>query len=144
MGIILLVVGVVLMASGASVMSSAPDPDVSDPDFSQQSSDAMRAHARGAGLIMAGFLMVGISLMIIYMTNIRRVTKYMATETAPAVEIVGGAAGRGIAHGTQEAGGIKFDTGSQGPREVVKVKCRKCGYLDTEDADFCSKCGGRL
>ena len=143
LGIILLIVGVLLMMSGVSVMGSAPDPDVSDPDFSEQSSAAMRAHSRGAGLLMVGFLMVGISIMIIYATNIRKVTRYMATETAPAIEIVGGAAGRGLAQGTQDAGGIKFDTGSQ-TREIVKVKCRRCGYLDTEDADFCSKCGGRL
>ena len=28
-----------------------------------------------------------------------------------------------------------------GGREVVKIKCRNCGYLETEDAEFCSKCG---
>ncbi len=26
----------------------------------------------------------------------------------------------------------------------VRVKCRNCGYLETEDAEFCSKCGQRL
>jgi len=26
----------------------------------------------------------------------------------------------------------------------VRIKCRNCGYLETEDAEFCSKCGQRL
>ncbi|RAX19391.1 MULTISPECIES: zinc ribbon domain-containing protein [Actinomyces] len=27
------------------------------------------------------------------------------------------------------------------PAEVVRLRCRSCGYLETEDATFCSQCG---
>ncbi|MBE6482551.1 MAG: zinc ribbon domain-containing protein [Actinomyces ruminicola] len=30
------------------------------------------------------------------------------------------------------------------PAEVVKLRCRSCGYLETEDAAFCSQCGQRI
>ncbi len=30
------------------------------------------------------------------------------------------------------------------PKEVVKVKCRNCGSLESEDAAFCRKCGKPL
>jgi len=30
------------------------------------------------------------------------------------------------------------------PKEVVKVKCRNCGSLESEDAAFCRKCGKSL
>ncbi|MDU0348140.1 zinc ribbon domain-containing protein [Actinomyces sp. MRS3W] len=30
------------------------------------------------------------------------------------------------------------------PAEVVKLRCRSCGYLETEDAAFCSHCGQRI
>lgn len=34
--------------------------------------------------------------------------------------------------------------GGLGAREVVKVRCRGCGYLETEDARFCSGCGAPM
>jgi hypothetical protein len=144
-GIALVVVGIVLMVSGAAIQSSAPNPSPGDPDFWEKSNESMAKFGRGAAMIVIGFGMIAVGGIIIYITNIRKVATYMATETAPAIEIAGGAMGKGIAEGTQEGGGIKFDTGGASrPREVVKVKCRKCGYLDTEDATFCSKCGARL
>ncbi|PHP53690.1 hypothetical protein [Actinomyces ruminis] len=30
------------------------------------------------------------------------------------------------------------------PAEVVRLRCRSCGYLETEDATFCSQCGQRI
>ncbi|SDN25343.1 hypothetical protein SAMN05216355_101427 [Actinomyces ruminicola] len=39
-------------------------------------------------------------------------------------------------------GGAPGPTGS--PAEVVKLRCRSCGYLETEDAAFCSQCGQRI
>lgn len=32
----------------------------------------------------------------------------------------------------------------QAAKEVVKIKCRKCGNLESEDAAFCRKCGQPL
>jgi hypothetical protein len=30
------------------------------------------------------------------------------------------------------------------PKEVVRIKCRNCGNLEAEDAEFCRKCGKPL
>jgi len=30
------------------------------------------------------------------------------------------------------------------PRQEVRIRCRSCGYLETEDATFCSACGQRV
>ena len=37
-------------------------------------------------------------------------------------------------------------TGASGaaPRQEVRIRCRSCGYLETEDATFCSACGQRV
>jgi ribosomal protein L40E len=32
----------------------------------------------------------------------------------------------------------------EAPKEVVKIKCRNCGNLESEDAAFCRKCGQPL
>jgi hypothetical protein len=58
----------------------------------------------------------------------------LATETEGAVEVTASAVGRGLRAGM--AGGA---VGT-----VVKVKCRSCGYLETEDAKFCSQCSTAL
>lgn len=34
--------------------------------------------------------------------------------------------------------------GGLGRREVVRIRCRSCGYLETEDARFCSGCGAPM
>ena len=74
------------------------------------------------------------------------ISRYYAHETAPAIARNSEA----MAEGLRRAGGLKINiesrdlTSSTQVREVVKVKCRACGYLETEDATFCSKCGGRV
>jgi hypothetical protein len=145
-GLVLIIAGAALMAFGGLTIADAPDPDPGDPNFSKKSSEAMEKFAQGSIMLMGGFGMIAAGLLLIYITNIRRVARYMATETAPAVEIAGEAAGSGVARGTQRGGGIKLDVESDTSktREVIKVKCRKCGYLETEDATFCSKCGGKI
>ncbi|MGA1822778.1 MAG: hypothetical protein ACMUIG_09640 [Thermoplasmatota archaeon] len=77
-----------------------------------------------------------------------KIAKYSARETKDAVTIAGDGAGVGLATGIRRGGGIKLDMGGGGSRsssrEVVKIRCRKCGYLDSEDAKYCSKCGSRI
>lgn len=63
-------------------------------------------------------------------------TTYYAMETSPAL----GIASTAIAEGVRKAGAV----GVQPPQAAVRVKCRSCGYLDSEDATFCSRCGQRL
>jgi len=57
-----------------------------------------------------------------------------AGETAGAFEVTAGAAGRGLKAGLGEAAGST----------VVKLRCRECGYLETEDAKYCSRCRSAL
>jgi hypothetical protein len=52
---------------------------------------------------------------------------YLADETQEGVEKVASAITKGA-------------TGARGG-EVIKVRCRSCGYLESEDAKFCSGCG---
>ncbi|WP_219109172.1 zinc ribbon domain-containing protein [Actinomyces sp. 594] len=33
---------------------------------------------------------------------------------------------------------------AESPAQVVRLRCRSCGYLETEDATFCSQCGQRI
>jgi hypothetical protein len=53
---------------------------------------------------------------------------YLADETQDGVEKVTRAIRKGAGQGT-------------GGGEVIKVRCRACGYLESEDAKFCSGCG---
>lgn len=73
-----------------------------------------------------------------------KLASYSAMEAKDAVTIAGDGAGEGLARGVRRGGGIKFDPGRSRSREVVKIRCRKCGYLDSEDAKYCSKCGARI
>lgn len=39
---------------------------------------------------------------------------------------------------------IEHITRPQAPKEIVKIKCRKCSTLNDEDAKFCKSCGELL
>ena len=92
-----------------------------------------------------GGMLIMVGLVMIYYSQLRRITSYMATETAPAVTTTTHAAGDGLMTGINEAGGIKINMANQGAtKEIIKVKCPHCGYLESEDAEFCSKCGNKI
>ena len=81
-------------------------------------------------------IMIGAGGFALRLGLVRPVTGYVATEAASAIETAATAFGTGLrdaGFGAPGAGGT-----------VVRVKCRNCGYLETEDAEFCSKCGQRL
>jgi len=82
-----------------------------------------------------GFLLV-IGLAIFGASVTKPVSKYYATEMSPAMKITG----QSIAEGIKDSGIVS----SQGPKEIIKIKCPHCGYLESEDADFCSKCGKKI
>ena len=84
-------------------------------------------------LVAMPFLIVG--SILLKFGFMKPVSELVATETSGAVEHSSSAWGRGAGGGLREAG---FSFGS--PREVVKVKCRSCGFLESEDARFCSQC----
>jgi hypothetical protein len=89
------------------------------------------------------FIMIGFAM--IYYSQLRRITSFVATETAPAMTTTTHAAGDGLMSGINEAGGIKINVaGSGATNEVIKIKCRNCGYHESIDAEYCSKCGNKI
>lgn len=68
---------------------------------------------------------------------LKPVSEMVATETASAVEVSAGAVARGVKEGL--GGSTVFPSSI-----VVKVKCRACGYLESDDAKFCSSCRAEI
>ena len=141
-GIIFIILGISLFIYGTTYWGSGSKEKGEEGWFEENESQS-NLWFRYSALGML-FLFIGGAL--IYVTQIRKITKYYATETSPAIKTVGGAIGEGVADGIQRGGGIRItdDRRQNGPREVIKVKCRSCGYLETEDAEFCSKCGKKI
>jgi hypothetical protein len=83
---------------------------------------------------LGGFLTV-IGFGLISFSLIRPVSKYYATEATPAIKIASEAIGEGL----KDSGVGRTQT-----KEVIKIKCPHCGYLESEDAEFCSKCGKKI
>lgn len=83
------------------------------------------------------FLGIGLAVVGGYLSHfafLKPISEIVATETEGAVEITGSALGRGL----------QSSFGPVRTPEVVKIKCRACGYLETEDAKFCSHCRAPL
>ena len=76
----------------------------------------------------SGVLLLGVGGTMSKFGFLKPVSEYAASEMAGAVEHAAGAVGRGLS--ASGVGGA-----------VVKVRCRGCGYLESEDARFCSSCG---
>lgn len=134
-GIVLIIIGLVLFI-GFGIFAGPPTSEGS----------LMKGFGTAAlGMIasFAGFVMVGIGAMLLYLSFLGTVAKFYADETQPAVRTMGEGAGEGVATGIRKGGGIGERSGRK-RKDVVKVKCRGCGYLDTEDATYCSKCGEKL
>lgn len=86
-----------------------------------------------------GVVLLGLGGMALRLGLVRPVSGYVVTEASPAIEMGAAAVGRGL----RDAMGPPGPAGAA-PRPEVRVKCRNCGYLDTEDATYCSKCGSAL
>ena len=89
---------------------------------------------------MIGFICAVAGYQLYFVTHMRGIARYTAVETAPAAEIMTEAVASGLSRGFSKEGSSPFSQG----KEVIRIKCRQCGYLETEDADFCSKCGERM
>jgi hypothetical protein len=73
--------------------------------------------AFGAG----GMFMMVIGGVLLQFALVRKVSKYVATETSPAAEIMGNAVGKGVTSGIKNAGGIKLKhshNNESRPREI--------------------------
>ena len=91
------------------------------------------ALSRAAVFGFSGVLLFGVGGTMAKFGFLRPISEYTASETAGAVEHAAGAVGRGLT-----ASGV----GTSGA--VVRVRCRSCGFLESEDARFCSSCGGAV
>lgn len=74
---------------------------------------------------VGGFLLV-IGIGLVYLSQIKKVANYLATETTPAFTTMSQAVGKGIA---------------EGMKQEAKLECPYCGYKEENDAIFCSNCG---
>lgn len=98
--------------------------------FSNSYEETSRNSITWFGLSALGMILLFIGGILFYFSIIRPVSKYIAAEASPAVTTVSEAFGKGVK---------KTET-----EEVIKIKCPHCGYLESEDAEFCSKCGKKL
>ena len=124
---IMVAIGIPLIAVGAIISI------IGWTSFGRGSFDSAPTYGM---MFIGGAFMAMIGFSLLRLAFIRPVSKYVATEASPAMKI----AGQSIGEGLKESGIV---SGGQS-KEVVKIKCRNCGYLDTEDAEFCSKCGKKL
>jgi len=84
--------------------------------------------ATGGFLLVIGFGLLSLSI-------VRPISKYYISEASPAIKMASNSIGEGL----KESG---FQVTQE--KEVIKIKCPNCGYLESEDADFCSKCGKKI
>ncbi len=119
LGVPLIIIGIILAIFG----------------FTSFSSGGFTSAGGNAAIFMLGSIMAMIGFVLIRLSIIRPVSKYYATELSPAMKITGQSIGEGL----KESG-----VGSSKPKEIIKIKCPHCGYLESEDADFCSKCGKKI
>ncbi len=125
-GAFLVVVGVGLLIWNMATMEPPSGPD--DPGTGMGSAFV------GFSLFgFGGFVAVG-SLALASFAFRKSLSELAATDTEVAVEHSAGAFARGM----------RGVAGMGAPSTVVKVKCRSCGYLDSEDAKFCSGCAATL
>jgi len=118
-GIPLLIIGIILVIYGFTSFGSG--------SF-EEATGNMMIFAAGGFLTMIGFALVALTI-------VRPMTKYYATEMSPGIKI----ASQSIGEGLKESG-----AGGTPQKEVIKVKCPHCGYLESEDAEFCSKCSKKI
>lgn len=85
---------------------------------------------------VAGIVCIMAGAIYMRMGYLKAGSEIVATETSGAVQHATSAWARGLGTGLKESG---FSLGG-GATQVVKVKCRACGYLESEDARFCSRC----
>ncbi len=133
LGLVLVVAGLALFVGGIAIPFSAMQGFRQDP-FGFDPSGPFLAFFVVSGL---GMILFGIGGWALRLGLVRPVAGYVASEASPAIRVGAEALGEGL---RSSMGPIT----AASPATVVRVKCRNCGYLDTEDATYCSKCGQPL
>lgn len=135
-GVVCLVIGLGLFIMGpiATVLSiGMPTSDLDTFGYQAQS-----GFITFAIMGFLAFLFIAAGSTMMRFGFLKPVSEIVATETGGAVEHAGERAGAGLGRGWAQSGMV---TAGAPTREVVKIKCRGCGYLESEDARFCSGCG---
>jgi putative Mn2+ efflux pump MntP len=91
-------------------------------------------------LIFIGIVLFLVGFQLWYATKMDKISGYISRATGGSAKYTTEKVTDGFATGLEKHG---MSIGGGG-KEVVKIKCRNCGYLETEDAEFCSKCGERM
>jgi len=135
-GIILLILGVFFLGYG--LMNFGQGFQAPESSMSGFNSHINEAFSSIIFIALGGFfLLIGIAL--IYISKLRKITKYIATETAPAVETTTHAVGKGLGSGLKESKVLEKSS-----TENIKIRCPHCKYLESIDAEYCSKCGKKI
>lgn len=153
LGIILIIAGGILLIVGITTFAQ-PFTTSSREFFADPDGVMDRNSSAGFGGIamigLGGFAaMIGISLLTF--ANRGKIARYQAGEIAPVAKdtfnYVAKESSEGVKHlAGAIAEGVRSSQSAppNTPKEVVKVKCRSCGYLESEDAVFCSSCGKQI
>ncbi len=121
-GVIVLIVAITMIALSFVFSDFGPNLALMFPAF--------------FGLFIGSVLcMIGFYLW--YATKMEKISGYVSKATGDSAKYSTEKVTDGFATGLEKHG---MSIGGGG-KEIVKVKCRNCGYLETEDAEFCSKCG---
>ena len=124
-GVILLIVAIIMIILSFVFSDFGPNIALFIPSFF---------------VIFIGIVMCMIGFQLWYATKIDKISRYMSKATGDSAKYTTEKVTDGFATGLEKHG---MSIGGGG-KEVVKVKCRNCGYLETEDAKYCSKCSEPL
>ncbi len=141
LGIVLLLIGVVVFLGGALYMFSGVTAPTLGTDPTAWFNESAAHAITGFAIAAVGMVLMGIGGWALRFGLIRPVASFVAEEASPALETASMAIGRGWGEGRSSVGSTPV---APAVETVVKVKCKNCGYLDSEDATYCSKCGQKL
>jgi hypothetical protein len=132
LGLVLLLVGGVVLVFGVIQLIDAFSAfsDISDIESGFPIGDFFVSMI----ITIVGFLLFMFGIQMSFLSRAGGISRYFARESAPAARIMTEAIGEGLSKG--------FGTGSG--KEVVKVRCPNCNYLESEDAVYCSKCAAPM
>ena len=145
---IFLLVGIPLIIAGASLLMTGFS---SIFDFDTNIFTYMGS---GTALLFVGLIMTFGAIYLTVVIHQREITKYfveeggMALGTAheEALDGYGRVISKGseaMAKGLKAGGGINISLDNN-TKEKIMVKCRECGTLNDENAQFCDNCGKKL
>jgi hypothetical protein len=138
-GIILAVIGIVFIIIGfTSFPGEDESPDVMEDsfeEFGQNMDSSSEKNQKAITMLGVGAFMLIPGLGLIYISQFRKVASYVATEASPAIKTGSKAFGKGL----KESG-----ISNTKEKEIIKIRCPHCGYLESEDAKFCSNCSKKI